>query len=128
MPRKIIPYNPALKELARQLRNNSTQSEIKLWLVLRNKQLLGYDFDRQKPLGNYIADFFCYDLMLAIELDGISHIHMEDVIRKDEEKQTWLQEQGITVLRFWDKEVMNDMPNVLRAIEHYIEQYKANER
>ncbi len=52
--RKIIPYNPNLKELARQLRNNSTKAEVILWQKLKNKQMYGYDFHRQKPIGNYI--------------------------------------------------------------------------
>ena len=78
MKRKIIPYNPKLKELARELRNNSTKAEIILWLKLKNKQLYGYDFHRQKPIDNYIVDFFCQELMLAIEVDGYSH-QFEDV-------------------------------------------------
>ena len=56
--RKIIPYNPKLKELARQLRNDSTKTEIFLWLKLKGKQMYGYDFHRQKPIDNYILDFF----------------------------------------------------------------------
>ena len=58
--RKIIPYNPKLTALARQLRNNATKSEIFLWLKLKGKQMYGYDFHRQKPIDNYILDFFCY--------------------------------------------------------------------
>lgn len=58
MRRKIIPYNPQLKEKARYLRNNSTFTEIMLWNYLKGKQLKGYDFHRQKPLGNFIVDFF----------------------------------------------------------------------
>ncbi|MFD2603727.1 endonuclease domain-containing protein [Flavobacterium suzhouense] len=71
MKRKIIPYNPNLKELARQLRNGSTKAEIVLWQKLKRKQMYGYDFDRQKPVDNYILDFFCHDLMLGIEVDGL---------------------------------------------------------
>lgn len=58
--RKIIYYNPKLKQLARKLRNNSTLSEILLWKYLKEKQMMGYDFHRQKPLDEYIVDFFCY--------------------------------------------------------------------
>ena len=68
--RKIYPYNPKLKLLARKLRNNSTYAEVLLWNQLKNKKLNGYDFHRQKPIDNYILDFFCYDLMLGIEVDG----------------------------------------------------------
>ena len=68
--RKIIPYNPKLTQLAKKLRNESTQTEIYLWLKLKGKQTYVYDFHRQKPIDNYILDFFCYDLMLGIEVDG----------------------------------------------------------
>ncbi len=56
--RKIIPYNPELKDLARELRKNMTLSEVLLWNELKNKNILGYDFDRQRPIGNFIVDFF----------------------------------------------------------------------
>jgi very-short-patch-repair endonuclease len=119
MRRKIIPYNPALKELARQLRNNSTKSEIKLWLQLKGKQMMGYDFHRQKPVDNFILDFFCHELMLGIELDGLTH-QSEEAIEKDEIKERRLKELGITILRFNDSEVIQDMTNVLREIEFWI--------
>ena len=73
MKRKIIPYNPALKQLARKLRNDSTKSEIRLWLRLKEKQIHGFDFHCQKPVDRFICDFFCTELMLAIELDGLTH-------------------------------------------------------
>ena len=99
MRRKIIPYNPFLKKLAQQLRNNSTQSEIKLWKALKGKTIYGYDFHRQKPIDNYIVDFFCQELMLAIELDGYSH-QLEETYIKDVQKETRLKELGIYVLPF----------------------------
>jgi very-short-patch-repair endonuclease len=71
--RKIIPSNPHLKDLARELRNHSTLAEVLLWNQIKNKKLLGYDFHRQKPIDRFIVDFFCPDLMLAIEIDGASH-------------------------------------------------------
>jgi very-short-patch-repair endonuclease len=74
MKRKnILPYNPILKDLARELRNKSTLSEVLLWQHLKGKQMLGYDFDRQKPINNFIIDFFCSELMLAIEIAGETH-------------------------------------------------------
>jgi very-short-patch-repair endonuclease len=121
--RKIIPYNPKLKELARQLRNDSTKTEIFLWLKLKGKQMYGYDFHRQKPIDNYILDFFCYELMLGIEVDGYSHQFLE-VYNKDGIKEKKMNDLGITVLRFSDDEVLNDMENVLRAIEFYIYEYE----
>jgi len=86
MRRKIIPYNPKLKEFARQLRNNSTKSETYLWKYLSGKQMMGYDFHRQKPVDNFILDFFCHELMLGIELDGLTH-QFQDVVAKDAEKE-----------------------------------------
>ena len=121
--RKIIAYNPKLKVLARRLRNNSTKSEIILWLKLKGKGLYNYDFNRQKPIDNYIVDFFCHELMLAIELDGYSH-QLIEVYEKDLIKEKRLNELGITVLRFTDEQVLMDMENVMRAIESYIYEYE----
>ena len=117
--RIIIPYDPKLKELARQLRNDSTKTEIFLWLKLKGKQMYGYDFHRQKPIDHYILDFFCYELMLGIEVDGYSHEFLE-VYNKDTVKEKRMNQLGITVLRFTDEQVLKDMENVLRAIEFYI--------
>jgi very-short-patch-repair endonuclease len=121
--RKIIPYNPKLKLLARKLRNNSTKSEIKLWLCLKGRQMCGYDFHRQKPLLNYIADFYCYELKLVIELDGASH-DLEVVQAKDRIKQKELEDIGLTVLRFKDEEVFGDLNGVLKRIEDFVVEYK----
>jgi very-short-patch-repair endonuclease len=117
--RKIITYNPKLKLLARRLRNDRTRAEIRLWQYLSGKQMMGYDFHRQKPLDNYIADFFCHELMLVIEVDGYSHT-FEEVVVKDLRKEERLRELGITTLRFTDEEVMQDIDNVLRTLEHFI--------
>ncbi len=121
--RKIIPYNPKLKELARHLRNNSTLSEILLWKYLKGKQMKGYDFHRQKPLDNYIVDFFCNELMLAIEVDGESH-DFEESVTEDQKRQSKLEKLDISFLRFDDKEVKQDMDNVLRTIEIWIEDFE----
>ena len=122
MKRKIIPYNPKLKELARELRNNSTKAEIRLWTKLKGKPL-GYDFHRQKPIDNYILDFFCHELMLGIEVDGYSHEFLE-IQEKDTIKEQRMNELGISVLRFSDHEVLKDIENVLRAIEFYVVDYE----
>ena len=119
MKRKIIPYNPRLKEFARQLRNNSTKTEILIWQKLKRKQMYGYDFHRQKPIDNYILDFFCNELMLGIEIDGYSH-ELIVVFEKDTKKTKKMKQFGITVLRFSDYQVLKEMENVIRAIEQYI--------
>jgi very-short-patch-repair endonuclease len=62
MKRKIISYNPNRKPFAKKLRSEMTFSEVKLWKELKNRKLRGYDFDRQRPIGNYIVDFYCKDL------------------------------------------------------------------
>jgi len=121
--RKIIPYDPRLKELARQLRNDSTKAEIFLWLKLKGKQQYGYDFHRQKPIDHFILDFFCYELMLGIEVDGYSHEFLE-VYNRDGVKEKKMNEMGITILRFSDDQVLNDMENVLRAIEFFIIEFE----
>ncbi len=121
--RIIIPYSPHLKEYARQLRNHPTQSEKFFWKMLKGKEIHGYDFHRQKPLDNYIADFFCFELMLAIELDGYTHL-FEEVQQKDHRKQERLSELGVTVLRFTDDAVFNDTDHVFRVIENYISEWE----
>jgi very-short-patch-repair endonuclease len=119
MKRKILPYNHKLKSLAKALRKNMTFAEVLLWNELKQKQMLGYDFDRQRSIDNYIVDFYCKDLMLAIEIDGISHFD-DEVIDNDEKRQMKLEKLGVTFLRFGDSEVRKDMPNVLRTIEQWI--------
>ena len=122
VPGRIIPYNPKLKEFARQLRNNSTRSEIWLWKRLKGKQRLGYDFHRQKPIDNYILDFFCHELMLGIELDGISHM-FDEIQEHDQEKTQRMNQLGITILRFHDDEVFQDIDAVVQAIDTWIENH-----
>jgi very-short-patch-repair endonuclease len=119
MHRKIIPYNPRLKELARQLRSNLTRTEAMLWEHLENKQLRGYDFDRQRPVDEYIVDFFCKDLLLAIEIDGASHDH-PDAFLEDLTRQQRLESLGIRLLRFTDQDVHQDPAAAARAIEDWI--------
>lgn len=121
----IIKYNPKLKELARELRRNATKSEVRLWQKLKRDQMHGYDFHRQKPIDEYIVDFFCNKLRLAIEVDGYSH-QLEEVWEKDIAKTNRLNALGISVLRFSDAQVLNDMDNVLLSIEEYIFQFEAN--
>ena len=120
-----IYYEPHLKELARQLRNNATKAEIRLWQKLKRDQMYGYDFHRQKPIDRYIVDFFCNKLRLAIECDGYSHQILE-VYQKDTKKTRRLNALGIQVLRFSDWQILHDMENVLRVIEAYIVDFEEN--
>jgi len=117
-------YNKRLKPFARTHRNDSTKAEIRLWCeVLRNSQLFGYPFLRQRPIGNYIADFFCKELKLIIEVDGLSH-HFEEVVKADQKREMELVDLGYNILRFNDDEVMNDLPNILRTLQFWIEGFQ----
>ena len=116
---KIIPYNPKLKALARKLRKDMTFGEVVLWDELKNNKLFGFDFDRQCCIDNYIVDFYSKNLMLVIEIDGMSHNH-EEAFNKDELRQQKLEGFGIRFLRFTEAEVKQDIFNVIRTIESTI--------
>lgn len=119
---KIIPYRKDLKFLARKLRKNSTLSEILLWSELKNRQILGFQFHRQVPLLDYIVDFYCHELQLAIEIDGDSHSN-EDIAEKDEIRQTSLEAKGVHFLRFDDLEVKQNKDVIINDIINWIEQH-----
>jgi very-short-patch-repair endonuclease len=123
MKNKIISYNPKLKKYAKELRKNMTLSEVLLWKKLKQKQVLGYDFDRQRPISEYIVDFYCKKLMLAIEIDGITHYNRIAEI-KDKARQKKLESLGISFLRFDDLTVKRDSTYVVSVIEEWI---KSNE-
>jgi very-short-patch-repair endonuclease len=113
-----IHYNPKLKQLARNLRKDSTLSEVLLWQNLKNKQMLGYDFHRQKPIDEYIVDFFCPRLKLIIEVDGESH---NDKMQQDIERQEQLESLSFHFLRFLDSDVKQNLDGVLLIIKEWIE-------
>ncbi len=111
-------YRKKLKGLARALKKHSTKAEIHLWCeVLRIKKFYGYSFLRQRPIGNYIVDFFCKELNLAIEVDGITH---EEKFNEDKQKDQYLKKTGISIIRFTDDEVLHDLENVISTLEHFI--------
>jgi very-short-patch-repair endonuclease len=116
-----IPYNKNLKVFSQKLRNDSTLSEVLLWQELRAGKIKGYKFNRQKPLLNYIVDFYCRRLRLVIEIDGASH---NDRHIEDQKRQKDLEEKGLSFLRFDDLEVKKNMSNVLRSIQYWIEEYE----
>ena len=112
----FIPYNKELPEKARELRNNTTMTEEKLWEeVLRNKQLLGYRFVRQKPLKYFIADFYCAKLMLVIEVDGGVHTLTKE---RDTERTEILEGiHNIKVIRYTNNEVLKNITSVKHRLE-----------
>ena len=119
MRRTIIPYQPKLKEFARRLRNKSTKSEIRLWKYLKGTQRLGFDFHRQKPIDRYIADFYCCELKLVIELDGITHT-FEGAKERDALRTQRLNDLGVTVIRFEDAFIFKNIDWVLEEIDETI--------
>ena len=120
-----MEYDPKEQslELCREFRKNPTKAEACLWEILRAKRLDGYKFRRQHPMKNYILDFYCAELKLAIEVDGQIHKH-EEQIKYDQERTKILQEFGISVMRFWNSEVLNDLPSVINRIRTFFHTYK----
>jgi very-short-patch-repair endonuclease len=114
----IIRYNPALKGRARELRKQGVLSEVILWEHLKGKKVFGLQFSRQKPIGNFIVDFYCSKMKLVIEIDGVSHDGKFDY---DMERQRILEAMGLTVLRFNDRDVKKEVNSVLAAIRQWIE-------
>ena len=116
-------YNPQLKKYAQKLRNDGTKAEACLWkYALRAGKLKGFKFRRQRPVLNYIADFMCPELMLIIEVDGMSHWD-EEVVTRDKIRQKKLEEIGFTVIRFNDEDVLSDIENVERVLVGYVEEF-----
>ena len=113
-----IYYNKKLKTLSRVLRKNSTLSEVLLWNQLKGKKLKGYRFMRQKPIGDYIVDFYCSKLKLVIEIDGITH---NDKLDLDKIRQEKLESLGLNVIRFNDIDIKKNLAGVLENIEMWIE-------
>ncbi|GHA74751.1 endonuclease domain-containing protein [Pontibacter akesuensis] len=112
-----IPYRKDLKEKARELRKNSTLTEVLLWQEIKEGKMHDVQFHRQVPMLNFIVDFYCHELRLAIEVDGNSHEHK---VSYDDKRQFELEQYGLSFLRFDDLEVKKDIQNVLRTIEYRI--------
>lgn len=106
----FLPYNKNLTVLARENRKNPTPAESKIWNeVLRLRQFANYKFLRQKPLGRYIVDFYCSELRLVIEIDGDSHA---ETIEYDGERTKFLQSLGVSVVRYTNADVMQNIQGV----------------
>ncbi len=105
-----LPYNPALKDRARELRRAGNLAEVLLWNQLKRKQFLGLDFDRQKVIGNYIVDFYCAEKSVVIEVDGSSH---DDKVEYDAIRDAFLMGLGLAVIHLRDRDVKNNMVGVM---------------
>jgi very-short-patch-repair endonuclease len=114
----IINYNPKLKSRARELRKNSTLSEVLLWHEIKRKAL-GYEFHRQVPIHEFIVDFYCHELRFAIEIDGDSH---GETRAYDEQRQVNLEKIGINFIRFFDIDVKKNLNGVLIVLKEKIKE------
>ncbi len=111
----MLNYNPQLKTRARTLRTHLTDAEQRLWSRLRGKQILGIQFYRQKPIGNYIVDFYAPTARLVIEVDGAHHLDVAQA-RYDRQRSESLEESGLKVLRFDDRQVLLELESVTQVI------------
>ncbi len=107
------------QEYARELRLRTTEAEQKLWSLLRNRQLKGKKFRRQHAIANYVADFYCNESKLVIELDGSFHTEAETK-EYDKSRTNLLNELSITVLRFWNEDVIKNPEKVIKKISEYL--------
>ncbi|NQU68580.1 MAG: endonuclease domain-containing protein [Candidatus Marinimicrobia bacterium] len=112
-------YRVILTEAARINRNNPTPEEAKLWTeVLINRQMMGYKFLRQKPLENFIVDFYCSKLQFVIEIDGGSHRGKEDY---DFNRTQILQQTGLKIIRYYNREITSEIERVCESIKFEIQ-------
>ncbi len=114
-------YNKKLRPFANKLRKEMTKAEACLWkYALRAGRMKGYQFRRQRPVLEYIADFMCKELNLIIEVDGMTH-QLEDISKKDKRKTHDLEQAGFKVIRFTDDDVLKNMNGVIERIKGVIE-------
>lgn len=113
-----LPYNPAIKERAKELRRAGNLAEVLLWNQLKRKQFFGLDFDRQKIIGNYIVDFYCAEKSVVIEVDGSSH---DDKVDYDALRDAFLMGLGLTVIRLQDRDVKNNLSGVMDFLRSHPE-------
>ncbi len=111
-----LPFNPKLKQRAKELRQSNLLHEALLWNQFKKKQFNGLDFDRQKIIGNYIVDFFCAEKAVIIEADGASHEGREDY---DAERDAYLSGLGLTVIRIHVKDILQNMEGVLTFLRNH---------
>ena len=108
-----LAYNPKLKQFAREMRKARNLPEVLFWKQVRNRQFKGLDFDRQKIIGNYIADFYCSQCNLVVEIDGSSH---DNKAEYDARRDRYLQSVGLTVMHIPVREVMNNLSGLMKKL------------
>ena len=111
-----LPYNPALKQRAKELRKTGSLPEVRLWQQLHKKLFKGYDFDRQKIIGNYIVDFFCLDCGVVIEIDDNSH----DVKGEyDAVRDAFLEGLGLVIIHISTKDIFRNLQGVMDMLNNH---------
>ena len=111
-----LPYNPKLRARAKELRKAGNLSEVLLWQQLNKRKFKGYDFDRQKIIGNYIVDFYCLDCRVVIEVDGSSH---NEKAEYDSERDFFLAGLGLTVIHVSAEDVLNKLNDVMAMLSNH---------
>ena len=112
----FLPFNPKLKERAKELRQARMLHEALLWNQLKRKKFGGLDFDRQKIIGNFIVDFFCAERAVVIEADGASHCGQEHY---DEQRDAYLNGLGLTVIHITVEDILRDMDAVMSFLKNH---------
>ena len=112
---KKFEYDKKALLLAKNLRQNMTDAEQKLWYYLRGKRFFGYKFKRQVLIGNYIADFVCYDAKIIVEIDGGGH-NTYNKIKADNIRTQYLEGLGFKVIRFWNNEIQSNLDGVCELL------------
>ncbi|OEY96211.1 hypothetical protein BJD20_11730 [Acinetobacter proteolyticus] len=113
------PYNKNLKQASRNLRSDMTDAEQLLWQRIRRKQILGLQFYRQKPVLNFIVDFYCPTVNLVIECDGGQH-YTEEGLEADQNRDHALSELGLITLRFTNHQILTEIDAVVAHIYYVI--------
>lgn len=111
----MAKINPELLEFARNMRKNPTSAENFMWQILRSRRFAGFKFRRQHMIAPYIVDFYCHEIKLVIELDGSQH-NDPQVQRSDQLRTEFLKSQNITVIRFWNHDVLQQSEQVLNYL------------
>ena len=111
---RSLPYNPELRDRAKELRKAGNLCEVLLWQQVHKKKFKQYDFDRQKIIGNYIVDFYCGNCDVVIEIDGKSH---DEKFEYDQQRDEFLEGLGLTVIHVLAKDILNHLADVMRMLD-----------
>ncbi|HZJ80918.1 MAG TPA: DUF559 domain-containing protein [Dysgonamonadaceae bacterium] len=111
-----LPYNPKLKERAKALRKAGNLAEVLFWQEVHKRKFKGFDFDRQKIIGNYIVDFYCANRQVVVEIDGSSH---DEKQKYDAVRDAFLESLGLTVIHITAKDVLQNLGSVMAGLYHH---------